>query len=191
MSSRFTGSASPILRSSASNWSLSTFIENRKQPITPSQPKNGQWNGIDNLFHYGYSAYIMNQNENVRKAKEEISKIDSVLGNMEKEVARLRTLRNAWETILKMDGGIEAVVIHKAETTPDTAQYGDKTGYLRRFIVANETAGVTRHQIVIESKKISDTVNFPYRFIDRMLDGEELEERGERFYPLKKMKDRL
>jgi hypothetical protein len=131
------------------------------------------------------------------------------MASIDAQLIKLRAVRSAWETIVT--AWEETLAI--AETnevsppslfpTPVTAstpvpnppkmheKYGDKTGAMRRFVLGVNGAGVSRADLAAKAKTLTSTQNFVYRFIDRMKETGELEERNGRYFATDKMRQKI
>lgn len=143
----------------------------------------------------------MDGNTKIELATSEIARLERELIRLTTEMDRLRSLKGAWETIRDVELGTAPNELiapsglrlpfrpngTSEEQLEATAAYGDKTQALRRQLVKSQGLGLTRHQVVEASKALSAHANFPYRFIARMLDSDELVEKDGRYLATNKM----
>lgn len=126
------------------------------------------------------------------------------MASLDVQIAKLRAVRDAWETILKATHEAGRNLVNRPSSTPTSsaahtqaapanppAAYGDKTNSMRRFILGVNSSGVSRADLINKARNLTDTANFGYRFISRMLEAEELEERNGRYFATDRMRQKI
>lgn len=138
-------------------------------------------------------------------AHNRIEMAEEALAQLDEQIAKLDTLRAAWNTILDAEreiASLPAVPEHQEvqstvspKRTPagrrlKRSDYGDKADRMRAFVIGRQEVGVTQVEIMREARRLG-SANIGYKFIARSTDRGEMKEQDGRFFPTPRMFESL